>query len=365
MPRVREYNFARFAQRCTQMIQQDRPTLVAVDTETPGSSFYAEPFCVTMSWRRPNGRLQNGYWELGGIDFAELEVREILDGIGTREGALIFHNAKFDLQKARDYEMIDLSLFPPERIHDTEAIWHLLQPNERKSLDHLIAYELNHFVEIPITSGKRKGEMRRAAPHKLAFKQALKKAGLKADSGYHLAPRTDLVPYAMKDTEKTFLLYELGYPRLDGNLLDCYAMEQEVTFALLALESAGMKLDLDYLDRTTSEFGVKIMESASQIAKLAEDDIGVPKINPNAPAQLEKALAARGIEVESTNKKTLRKVDDDLAREILNYRYLTKVHGDKLRPLQDEHRDGIAHPWIRQHGAKTGRTASGGAQIDG
>lgn len=362
MPRIREYNFARFASYCTARIRQDKPTLVAVDTETNGASFYADPFCVTMTWRAPNGALRNGYWELAGIDFAETKVREILDDVADREGSLVFHNAKFDLQKLVAWEMIDLGRFPPERVHDTEAIWHLLHPFDFKSLDFLTPNRLGLAkYEETIKSGNRKGETRLASASKKRMKEALKRAGLKAQDGYHLLPRSDVVAYAMDDTRYTYLLYELGYPKLTRGMLDAYAMEQEVTFALLDMEAGGLALDLDYLNATTSEFGVKIMESAATIRELAED----PNLNPASPDQLLKALEMRGHKVTSTDKKHLRKIDDDLAREILNYRYLTKVHGDKLRPLQDEQRDGIVHPWIRQHGTKTGRTASGSAQIDG
>ena len=361
MPKIKQYNFARFASCCTKRIRHDKPTLVAVDTETNGASFYAEPFCVTMTWRAPDGALRNGYWELGGIDFAETQVREILDDVADREGSLIFHNAKFDLQKLVSWEMIDLGRFPPERVHDTEAIWHLLHPFDPKSLDYLTPNRLGlSKYEETIQSGKRKGETRLASASKKRMKEALKRAGLKAEDGYHLLPRSDVVAYAMDDTRYTYLLYELGYPQMKGGMLDAYAMEQEVTFALLDLEAAGLRLDMEYLKKTTSEFGVKIMESARTITDLAGTDV-----NPNAPEQLKKALAARGIKTESTDKKHLRKIDDDLAREILHHRYLTKVHGDKLRPLLDDERDGITHPWIRQHGTKTGRTASGSAQIDG
>ena len=363
MPRIREYNFARFSKYCYQQIMRDQPAILAVDTETSGSSFYDEAFCVTMSWSDPDFRIRNAYFELGDVDFAEDKVKEILslakDVWGTE---LVFHNAKFDLQKLTWGDMMDWSEWQPHRIQDTEAIWHLLHPNDRKSLDVLTTKHLGlGQINVPTKTGKNAGKDRLVTKSKHELAQYLRDNGLKAEDGYHMLPRTLLAPYAMKDTEYTLRLYIKGAPKIVDGLLDAYRMEQEVSFALLHMEAAGMRLDMDYLTKTTSEFGVRVMESAAKIAELS----GRPDINPNAQEQLKKALAARGYETESTDKHHLRRIDDDLAREILNYRYVSKIHSDKLRPMIDEQQDGIIHPWIRQHGAKTGRTSGGTAQPDG
>jgi DNA polymerase I-like protein with 3'-5' exonuclease and polymerase domains len=365
VPKIREYNFARYARRCYEQIMRASPSVLAVDTETNGASYYAEAFCVTMTWKDA-GRLRNAYFELGDIDFAEEKVTEILDHAREEWGTgLVFHNAKFDLEKLHTYGVMPQGLegWTPERIHDTEGIFHLLYPNDTKGLKALTVRHLGlGTVQVPVASGKNKGKMQTKLREDYELGRIMRKMGLKKSDGYHLLPRKFLVPYAMKDTEYTYRLFEWGHPKLDGRLLDTYAMEQEVCFALFALETPGIRVDVPYLEETASEFGVKIMEQVTAIQRIT----GNNDLSPNAPAQLIPELASRGIEVEDTEADTLRKFpDDELAVAILEYRRLTKIHKDKLRPLLEEHRDGIVHPWIRQHGAKTGRTASGKVRPDG
>ena len=364
MPRVKSYNFPRFAGAVYRQLLTDRPKLLAVDTETTGASYYDEVFCVTFSWRDPSGSLRNGYIDTDEHFLGFGQVADILDRAATSwESELIFHNAKFDLEHLVEGEMLDLTHWTPERIHDTEAIWHLLYPNELKGLKHLAVHRLGRGnVQVPIQSGKNKGKMKTVLREDHELGKVRRKMGLKKSDGYHLLPRVNLVPYAMRDTEYTYLLYELGYPKLVEGLLDCYRMEQQVAFALMAMESAGARVDVDYLQEKASEFGVRIMEAEGAMRKLVDD----PEFLPSAPAQVQVKLEERGITVPDTEADTLKKYpDDELCLAILEYRYLTKMHKNYLRALLDEQRDGIVHAWIRQHGAKTGRTASGKAKPDG
>lgn len=360
MPRIRDYNYARWAQHSFNLIQTDQPTVVAVDTETPGVNFYDAPFCVTLSWRS-GSRIRNAYFELGGIDFAEELVRQILADLIDRGGLMVFHNAKFDLQKLILGGMLKREQLDPYRIEDTEGIFHLLYPNDPKKLKTLAVKHLRTgTIMVPYASGKKKGELHEVMREDYELDKIRRKMGLKRDDGYEVLPREYLVPYAMKDTEYTLRLYELGRPKLEGGLLDCYKMEQELCLALLDMEAPGIKLDMEYLPKIRSEFGVKKLTEWQATLDLAE----MPDLNLNAPHQILAAFEKRGVKLEDTQAATLRKVKDPLAKQILTYRNVEGLY-DKLSELLSEQRDGIAHPHIRQHGAKTGRSSSSAARPDG
>jgi DNA polymerase I-like protein with 3'-5' exonuclease and polymerase domains len=213
---------------------------------------------------------------------------------------------------------------------------------------------------VEIKSGKHKGEKKRVMREAHELDKIMHKMGLKKDDGYHLLPREYLVPYAMKDTEYTLRLYEQGRPKLEGGLLDCYAMEQQLCLDLLDMEDPGIALDIPYLTKTKSEYGVKKLTEWQATLDLAE----LPDLNLNSPKQLLETFEKRGVPLENTQKETLAKVKDPLAQQILKYRGVEGLY-DKLRELSEEQRDGIAHPHIRQHGAKTGRSSSSAARPDG
>lgn len=361
MPRIREYNLPALGKLSFEAISGDDPHRIAVDTETTGVGYYDEPFCVTMTWRSREGRLRNGYFEIGDIDFEEDHVRTILDQLRRHEDAeLIFHNAKFDLHKLINYGMMERDWFAPHQIHDTEGIYHLLYPNDPKKLKTLAVEHLGRgMVQVPYVSGKKKGQLHWVMKEDHELAAVRRKLGLKKSDGYHLLPRVNVVPYSMKDTEYTYRLYELGYPKLRDDVLELYAQEQKVCFALLRMEDFGLRVRVDYLEDETSKFGVKIMEEHLAIQALDAS------VNPDAPATILASLRGRGHKIDNTEAKTLLKLDDDLARRIVHYRQLTKMHKTYLRGLLNEQRDGIIHPWIRQHGARTGRTSSGTAKPDG
>ena len=86
--------------------------------------------------------------------------------------------------------------------------------------------------------------------------------------------------------------------------------------------------------------------------------------NPNSPKQIMEAFSGLGVTLEATDKATLRHTEHPLAQAILELRSLKKMHGTYLKPMLSEQRDGVIHPNFRQHGTKTGRMSSGGAEYD-
>jgi len=123
------------------------------------------------------------------------------------------------------------------------------------------------------------------------------------------------------------------------------------------MEASGILLDMPYLTTTTDEYGVRVMRGLNRVRELADK----PELNPNSPIQLLAAFKDRGLDLESTAEATLREVEDDLARELLQYRSDTKIHKTYLRALLDEQVDGMVHPWFNPTGARTGRMSSSSA----
>jgi DNA polymerase I-like protein with 3'-5' exonuclease and polymerase domains len=259
-------------------------------------------------------------------------------------GCVIAHNLKFDAQKALLIGVLDWDDLERLEFHDTQEIFHLLDENERKALKHLARVVLGESTN-----------------EEAVLRKVRRKLGLKKDDGFQHIPREFIVPYAMKDTEFTYRLYEIGMRRLvskdDKALLDLYRREMDLTKVLLRMESNGLGLDMPYLEATTAEYGARVMEGWQNVVELT----GKPDLNPQSPAQLKEAFEARGIYLESTAVSVLRGLNDELAEAILAYRSDKKIHTTYLAGLLREQRDGLVHPWFNLTGARTGRMSSGSA----
>lgn len=362
MPRLREFRWGSWAACTWAWIDFDRPSIIALDTETTGLGFYDQPFAATLSWRGHDGELYSGYIDL---ESDESGVRRaLLRRALTTVGAWVGHNLKFDLQKLLLAEALTWEDIERAELHDTQTIYHLLDENGRKGLKHLAVQELgwHDTIRVEVKSGKNKGTFKEVPKEEHRLAEARRKLKLTKDDGYHLLPREVLIPYALRDTDFTLRLYEELWPRLAGmgdeDLLDAYRTEIAVQLVLLRMEQDGFALDLEYLDEVTSEYGVRVMDDWNEIVRLT----GNAELNPNAPAQLLAAFRTRGVRLEDTQAKTLASLDDDLARAVLRYREDKKIHTTYLKPLQDEQRDGIAHPNFNPLGARSGRMSSGGAK---
>lgn len=331
----------------------DRPDIIFVDTETHGVRFYDNPFCMTVAWRDRDGGVQSHYLEFeNGVELGMRYAAEML----TVTPKLGFHNAKFDLQKLILKGIISRDEITPNRIEDTEACAHLLDEHREKKLKYL-AREL-----LGLNTDETD-----------ALKKARKKAGLKVSDGYALLPREVVVPYAIRDAEFTLLLWELLRPQLKDELEQLYEWEMELCLALLDMEAAGYRLDVEYTEKTAKHFAGQILINELSIEKLTGLKVWYPKksgqktpegcINPNAWQQTLPVIQERGIKVKSTGNDILKPYEDDpFVKALLELRFNKKIYNTYLMNMLKEQKDGIIHVSIRQHGAKTGRTSSGEAQ---
>lgn len=358
MPRLREFKWNSWAEVAQDVHWFDRPGIIAVDTETTGLEYYDEPFAATLTWRRPDGSLASWYIDLE-ADGREGRVQR-LRAILTHTPAWVFHNAKFDLQKLLLIGAITEADLEQVELHDTQTLYHLLDENSPKGLKDLAVRVLNYddTIEVEVKSGPNKGRKRRVPKEQHHLNAVRRQLKLKKADGYHWLPREVVVPYALRDTEFTLQLWEKLWPRVQRkgeSLVRLYQDSMELQAVLLRMEADGFALDLPYLEETTSEYGARVMEAWQRVVELT----GRPDLNPQSPAQLLEAFRARGINLESTDKAALDGLDDDLARAVLEYRAVKKIHTTYLRGLMDAQRNGIVHPSFNADGARTGRMSSG------
>lgn len=337
-------DFALWAEAAVQRWASDQPEYVAVDTETTGVAFFDTPFCVTVAWGEAAGGsipVEGHYFELGFDNRIEAALIRLLRGTPN----LVFHNAKFDLQKLALVGLLDPNALDPHTVWDTECLAHLLDEHRVKRLKVLARDLLGEETdeEEVVRAARRKHKLRK-------------------EDGYNLLPREVVVPYAIKDAEFTIRLFHQLKPLLDAkpDLVSLNRMEQELTFTLLGMETRGMKLDLEYVEKTTKEYGTRALVQEMLIRDMTGDE----EFNPNSPKQIMEAFATLGITLEGTDKATLRHTDHPLSQAILELRSVKKMHGTYLKAMLSEQQDGIIHPSFRQHGTKTGRMSSGGAEYD-
>jgi DNA polymerase-1 len=356
VPRLKRIKYLALANQAYVRWLVDKPEAIAIDTETNGVVWYDEAFCVTASWRGKYSGVQTHYFEL---DQAEPEERRQIEGylremLGTPK--LVFHNAKFDLQKLILAGLMEREEITPDRIEDTEACYFLLDEHKKKGLKPLAQRLLG--ADIEETKKLRKVK---------------KKLGIKKGDSYAKVPREILIPYASKDAEYTLLLWEILRPKVVEELDNLYNLEMELCLVLLDMEAKGYRLDIPYVDKTTKEYAGKILACELTISDLTGRKVWYPEkpgqktpegcINPNAWQQTLPVIQERGIMVKSTADEVLKPhVEDEFVAALLELRGLKKIYGTYLLNMMREQRDGIIHPNFRQHGAKTGRMSSGEAQ---
>lgn len=314
--------------------------MIAVDTETPTAEWNSPAFMASTAVREGDG-IRSQVWDLPG-------EREPLAMWLSNAGPLVFHNAKFDLQKLIMAGVLERGSISPDQIEDTEALAHLLDEHQVKKLKPLAAKYLGATTD--------EAERVREAKKVIAKERKLRMSEIT----YDMLPRDVIVPYALKDAEFTLDLWAVLKPMVDqfDDLKQLYRDEMALTLVLLDMEAQTMKLDVEYLEAKAKEYGTQALLKELEIRDL----VGNEEFNPNSPKQILEAFDDLGIHLKATNKVALREAEHPLSEAILELRRLRKIHGTYLLGLLEEQQDGFVHPNFRQHGAKTGRMASGGRE---
>jgi len=304
--------------------------ILAIDTETTGVDWHDEAFMISMAWGTTTAVCDKR-------ELTEQEWQACLDDITNNVlGAtkIIFHNAKFDIQKLCRLG-IPIDCF--KNFEDTQAIAHLLNEHQPTGLKSLARTHLGETTDEDEVLKKVRRELK-----------------LTKDDGYYQIPSEILSPYAKKDAEFTLRLYQTLYPRLGKDQLPLYELEKELTMILLQVEAMGMAIDVPYVQNKRREYGDKIYLIKEKIAALTNAEF-----NPQSPKQVIDVFAGRGVTLKRTDKSTLVGVGDELATLIVELREANKIKTTYFDALNKEVRGGVLHPNFRQHGTVTGRMSSG------
>lgn len=312
--------------------------IIAIDTETSGVDWRDDAFMVSIAYR-VDTILHTQVFDNRGITMnAWYPKMDYITHMLSVSERIIMHNAKFDIQKLVRLG-IPVGVFAG-KWEDTQAIAHLIDEQQSTSLKFLARTVLGETTD-----------------EDEALKVWRRVNKVKKEEGYVTIPYEILAPYAAKDAEFTLRLYETLWPRLPETMHTLYASEKELTMCLLGIEAKGMLIDTKYVSEQRKAYGDKIYALKHRIGELAGDEF-----NPNSPKQTLAIFAERGIIITGTDKATLGGVDDELARLIVELREANKIKATYLDALAVEAKDTILHPNFRQHGTRTGRMSSGGAQ---
>ncbi len=389
------------AAKCWQEWHEDRPTVVAFDTETHGLEYHDPAFCATFAWRRPDGSMAGHYLEFEELNPDQVFASQCLARSILEEAAVIVaHNWKFDAHK------VDLLLnFQQwQEVHDTEAMAHLLDEHRLKGLKELAVAVLgfDDLMDVPGNEKnpdyeddltlwmldtsqpkpKKTRPVTRRKPRSVvelgkAKEWAKKRHGLKTikEVGYHLLPRGTVVPYAILDAVWTLELAETFFPAILEHA-DLHALYQaEMLLAQTAIydmEKAGMGVDMVYVERQLSEFRTKLLGHEMGIEQLVGKQVKTGDMpakekplyfNPASRDQVAEFFSERGHVSDSYDADTLKTIDHPLAPALLAYRKDAKLLG-YFEGLKAGTVDGVFHPSLRQHGTVSGRTSAGAERGD-
>lgn len=372
-------DFKEMERVCREAWLRDKPSLIAFDTETSGLEWFDDAFCVTVAWRGKNG-LEAHYLEL-----VKHNAFSVASAILRSAKSLIGHNLKFDLHRVINLGMYDPAVLPVVELHDTECAAHLDDEHRRKGLKILAVDLLGvdvETVEVPIKSGPNKGttrlEVKEAYEIGLAKKWAKKEYGYATvnDFGYDVLPRGVVAPYAIKDALYTYMLFEHLFPlveRYPDTMLRKYHDEMRTTRTFLDMETQGLGVDSEYVERAIKEYAGRLLRHELKIEGIVGKPVRTGKIpaserelyfNPQSNTDIPAFFSKAGFKRDKYDEESLRSIPHPLAEALLELRGDAKILNTYLRALKRGTRDGVFHPSIRQHGTVTGRTSSGAAQGD-
>lgn len=365
MPRVKEHKFAAYSFDTLERYSRDQPNLLAVDTETTGLTWRDTPFGMSVSWHGPN-HIESGWFELE--DEAPLQDASVLLANHIMsDGRFVFFNAKFDLRMLVNFGLLD----NPELLDyiDVMPAVALLDPTG----EHKLKVAAQKYLGVQTYEAA-------------AVKRARKELNLKVDDGYWPLPREVVVPYALKDTEFTLRLYDKLLPMIaDRGLQVAFDKEQRIVAEFLRMEMRGMRVDIDAVKESVKETDANLNEARGRIEALVGRKVGKAKrkikvpngksektgrelfktieipddFNLDSPAQVLAVFEERGVNLKSTESKTLERIEDPLADPLLKYRSETKLRQFLSALLNETDARGLVHPNLNANGTATGRVSSG------
>ena len=272
----------------------------------------------------------------------------------------VFHNAKFDMQFLED------SLgFVFDRWDDTMLLHYCL---EEAVGTHGLKTLALRFTDL----GDYEKEL---DDYKKTF--ARKNKIKLADFNYGMLPMDILAPYACKDGDATFQLYNKFKPLVDKSKEFNYLYNtilKPATKALKVLERTGGPIDLKQLEALDKEYKIDIEECIEEISHSSHvqrfERIHNKTFNPNSTMQLRqlffdiiglrsKKKTATG--ALSVDKEVLQTLDHPLAQAVLDLREKSKLSGTYISNIVNGiDKDGRLRSGFNIQGTTSGRLSSSG-----
>jgi DNA polymerase I-like protein with 3'-5' exonuclease and polymerase domains len=381
MPRFRSYKWEAMADTCWARFLADRPSHIAIDTETSGLTWQDEPFGMTVAWTRPSGDIETGWLELGN-ELGLQRAREIIsvhasdmmldpDEPFPIHGQFIFFNAKFDIRMLTNY-----GLWLPGVLYeyvDVLPMVALLKPVG----EHKLKTAMREYLKID-THQER------------ALERVIKKLKLtKKTVSYKTLPRDVIVPYALMDAEGTLRLHDKLRPMITARGLDVpFEKEMRLVGVMLHMERRGLltvpdrtkeavKLCDENMAAATAEVEALTGHKVGKATKKVKVERGLSK-NPKTPdrmlyktievpddfnigawQQIVEMFNSRGHKITSSRSAVLEKLDDPLVAPLFTLRSEKKLRDYLMAILKEADSKNIVHPNFNQFGTGTGRFSSG------
>jgi DNA polymerase-1 len=283
------------------------------------------------------------------VDLFELPSAQMKLNKLISEKEIVGHNLKFDLKHLAALGITPYATF------DTFIASHFLG-FERHSLRHLAEVILGKTLD----KSYQLSDWSRPALTKEQLGYAAMDVYVVRELFYRMRERLNSLPIRDRGSEllrtRTARVFNLKNPAVIIEM----AFVQEVA----KLESAGIPVDLEEIERLTKEFERKLQ-------KLNIEFITRHRIDPMSPRQVGNLLTKKlGLSLPETQKGNIATDDRTLSmymdvkevREILEIRRIKKAL-DKLKEISHSVRKGRIYPEFKQIGAVTGRMASSGPNV--
>jgi DNA polymerase I - 3''-5'' exonuclease and polymerase domains len=307
-------------------LSQDRNVL-AIDTETGGLSYHKDPLRLVQFGDTSEG------WSLSYKDWRGV----IKIALERYEGPVVLHNHSFDYHFLTQNGLP----LPKGRTHDSMLMSHLLEPNQ--------------------AMGLKAAARRHVDPQAADGQQLLKQAFRQYGWTWATVPENygPYFSYACLDTVLTACLAEKLLPQIQSlGLEPSYDLEMEYSEIMRAVETRGIRLDIEYTQKLKDTWHDELIE-------IQDDLIESGITNPGSDHQISTVFCELGWNPTQftptgrpkMDESVLSQMENPLAKMILRYRRLVKWTSGYLDNFLNLQHDGRIHPTIRTYQARTGRSS--------
>ena len=167
-------------------------------------------------------------------------------------------------------------------------------------------------------------------------------------------------PYAAVDAQKHTVLARFLVEKLRTEFPNQYRLYKKLELPLTEvvgrMERYGIQMDKAHIYELNEQMETETQTYLQQIREIANDQ----NFNPGSPKQVKEVFSSLGIaNLDKTDEKALLKIENPLAKAILDYRGVTKLGSTYTTGLLEfAEESGVAHPSFNQLGTDTGRFSS-------